>query len=69
MKAVRFGGCRRQHERMAIENFMATLGGLSLDEALANVELDARAYGWDRSTVRELAHSVRMHFVKRKGSL
>jgi hypothetical protein len=49
---------------VAIANFMATLGELTLDESLANVELDARSYGWPRETVRELASKVRLHFAR-----
>lgn len=50
--------------RNAIVNFLGSLGDLTLDEALANVELDARSYGWPRETVRELASRVRLHFAK-----
>lgn len=46
-------------------NFLATLDGLTLDEAMANVELDAKSCGWDRATVRELASKVRLHFARR----
>ena len=48
-----------------VENFLATLDGLELEEALANVELDAKAYGWDRATIRSVASQVRLRFAKR----
>ena len=50
--------------RRQVENFVATLAGQTLDEAMANVALDARSYGWDRATVRALAHRVRLHFAR-----
>jgi hypothetical protein len=48
---------------VAIANFMASLDGLTLHEALANIELDAGACGWSRTTVRTLASRVRTYFA------
>ena len=36
-------------DRLTVENFLGTLGGLTQAEALANLELDAVAYGWSTS--------------------
>lgn len=51
---------------VAVEMFLATMGDMTLEEALGNVELDAQAYGWDRLTVRTLAHKVRTHFAGKR---
>lgn len=37
-------------KRSAVENFLGTLAGLTRDEAIANMELDARLYGWNEAT-------------------
>ena len=49
----------------ALEMFMATLDGLSLDEALANLELDAKSYGWTRQDVRGAASRIRLRFARK----
>jgi len=51
-------------EARAVETFLSTLGDLTCEEALANVELDARSYGWSRFAVRTLASKVRLHFAR-----
>lgn len=35
-------------------NFLASMDGLTQSEALANLELDARAYGWNTPTCRAI---------------
>jgi hypothetical protein len=45
--------------------FLATLAGQTLDEAMANLELDAKAYGWTRAEVREAAHKIRLMFARK----
>ena len=52
-----------QHEAV-MADFMGSLSGLTLEEALLNVELDAASGGWPRPMVRELASRVRCHFAK-----
>jgi hypothetical protein len=46
--------------------FEATLGDQSLDEALANLELDARLYGWPRAEVRACASRIRLRFARKR---
>lgn len=50
----------------AVAMFMGTIDGLTLNEAMANAELDARAYGWSRATTRTLASRIRLHFAGRR---
>lgn len=76
-RVVRAGGGRppeRQgvmttREARIVENFMGTLAGQTLDEALANAELDAKSYGLSRGAARELGAKVRQHFAKNAGRL
>jgi hypothetical protein len=56
---------RGSNDPLATVNFLATIGDQTLDEALANVQLDAVAYGWDRATMRALASRVRLLFARR----
>lgn len=41
---------RRGARAIAVENFLRSLGTLSLEHALANLELDARLYRWNAAT-------------------
>ncbi len=40
--------------RDAVVNFLSTLDDQSQGEALANLEIDARAYGWNTQTGRAI---------------
>jgi hypothetical protein len=42
----------------AVENFLGTLDGLTQSEALANLELDAVAYGWNTATGRAIQQGI-----------
>lgn len=39
-------------------NFLGSMAGLSQAEALANLELDARAYGWTTATGRAIQQGI-----------
>lgn len=39
-------------------NFLGSMAGLSQVEALANLELDARAYGWTTATGRAIQQGI-----------
>jgi hypothetical protein len=54
-----------RQEQNAIENFLATMGAMTQEEALANAELDARSYGWSHEATRMLAFRIRVHFGPR----
>lgn len=41
---------RPRVKQSAVANFLGSLEGLSRDEAIANMELDAHAYGWNEAT-------------------
>lgn len=36
--------------RIAVENFLSTLGDMTYEEARANLDLDRRSYGWNDET-------------------
>jgi len=41
-------------KRLAVENFLCTIDGLTRDEALANLEQDTKAYKWNAATGRAI---------------
>jgi len=51
---------KRQEEQIAV--FLGTLQGQTKEEALANLESDARAYGWSREAVRKAAGAIRLRY-------
>jgi hypothetical protein len=53
-------------EARIIENFMGTIHGLTEGEALANAELDIRAYNMSRLGARNLGYRIRAHFSGRR---
>lgn len=56
----------RNYSREAdqIQLFLGTLYGQTLEEALVNLEADARSYGWSRLGVREAASEIRRRFSR-----
>jgi hypothetical protein len=44
--------------RLSVENFLATLDGLTQAEALANLEQDVRANGWNTQTGRAIQQGI-----------
>lgn len=49
---------------LAVSNFLSTLSGMTLQEALGNLELDARSYKWSHET-RNAIHTGIMEFFGR----
>ena len=45
-------------DRAAVANFLGTLDDLTQSEALANLELDAVAYGWSTATGRAIQQGI-----------
>jgi len=41
---------RKGVRRIAVENFLGTLGDMTYQEAVGNCEADAKSYGWDKAT-------------------
>lgn len=62
-------GRENRINRIAVSNFLASLQGLSYQEAVANCELDARAYGWNFATTAMIREGLcRHYFPQRKTS-
>lgn len=49
-------------ERIAVENFLSTLDGMTWSEATANLEYDARSYEWNAATVRAIQAGIDINF-------
>ena len=45
-------------KRTAVENFLGSLDDLTREEALANLELDVRSYGWSTATGRAIQQGI-----------
>lgn len=45
-------------KRIACENFLGTLDGCTKSEALANLNLDAKLYGWNAATVSAIEEGI-----------
>jgi len=43
---------------VAVENFFGSIAGLTQAEALANLELDVQAYGWNTATGRAIQQGI-----------
>lgn len=49
---------REGADRTAVANFLGTLDDLTQSEALANLELDVVAYGWNTPTGRAIQQGI-----------
>lgn len=47
----------------AVDNFLASLGSLTKDQALANLALDARSYKWNAETIAAIKAGIEVHFA------
>lgn len=47
---------------IAVENFLSTLSGMTQDEAIGNLVLDAKSYRWNTITVRAIEQGIREFF-------
>jgi hypothetical protein len=56
------GDAVNPRENSQIAMFIATLSTETLDEALANLELDAKSCGWSRASVRRAAGEIRSRY-------
>lgn len=53
---------RRNVRRIAAENFLSSLGDLSLQEALGNLEMDAKSYSWNGETRTAIHKGILTNF-------
>lgn len=44
----------------AVQNFLSTLEGMSREDAVANLELDARLYQWNAPTKKAILDGIKM---------
>lgn len=45
-------------KRIAVENFLDTLQGMTQGNAIDNLNLDMRSYGWNAATVRAIRQGI-----------
>ena len=53
---------RKGVRRIAIENFLTSLGGMSKSDAIANMKMDAKLYKWNGATQRALREGITKYF-------
>ena len=46
-------------KKIAVENFLATMGDRR-DEAISNLQLDAKSYSWDSATVQAIIQGIKI---------
>jgi hypothetical protein len=56
---------RPEVQAVAVENFLASLDGLTYQEAVANCEQDARSYRWNHATSGTIREGLVEHFFPR----
>jgi hypothetical protein len=49
-------------KKIAVENFLGSLGDMTYQDALANVECDARSYKWSKETVAAIRKGLLKHY-------
>src|SRR5271157_2692533 len=57
---------RKGVRKIAVENFLGSLGSLRQIEALGNLFWDAASYRWNAATVDAIKHGIRMAYAKPK---
>lgn len=56
---------RPKVKRVAVENFLSSLDGLSRQDAIGNLEMDAKSYKWARETKASIHEGILLHFKSR----
>ena len=49
---------RKNVKRIAVENFLFSMAGLSRSEAYGNLQLDARSYKWNSATQKAIRDGI-----------
>lgn len=49
---------RSKVRKIAVENFLSSMGGLTRDEALGNLYLDAGLYRWNSATIEAIRKGI-----------
>lgn len=55
---------RKGVKRLAVENFLCSLYGISRLEAVLNLEQDARSYRWNTQTKAAIRKGISEHFKR-----
>jgi len=59
---------RKGVRKIAVENFLSTLGDMTEWEARANMQMDAGMYRWNAPTVRALESGIKTAYKKCKSN-
>ena len=53
---------RKGVKRIPVENFLGSLDGSNFLDALANLNMDSRLYGWNAATIKALQDGITLTF-------
>ena len=53
-------------DKVAVENFLASLGGLTAVEAFGSARQDGKSYGWNAATQNAIASGIAKHFAAKR---
>lgn len=59
-------GMKNKVRQIAVNNFLGSLDGLTVQEALGNLELDAASYRWNAKTRAAIHKGIMAHFFPGK---
>ena len=51
-------------KKVAVENFLTTLRGLTKMEACMNLITDSKIYNWNKETIHAIRRGINLHFKK-----
>jgi len=55
---------RKGVKTIAVQNFLGTLGNMTIFECYANCEQDTRDYRWNAATVKAIRDGISIHFKR-----
>ena len=53
---------RKNVKKIAVENFLSSLGGSNLFDALSNLKMDSKMYKWNAATVNAIQTGIMENF-------
>jgi hypothetical protein len=55
---------KKNVRRIAVENFLSSLEGLTREEAMMNLEMDAATYKWNAATISAISEGISISFKR-----
>lgn len=55
---------RKDVKRIAVENFLGSLGDITKTEAIVNLNLDAKLYKWNSATRKAIEAGIKLAYYR-----